>query len=53
MIARTLGRVDRWLAPTEQASTGLLLLLAIVAIVIAIAGTPTAKAAVAAWMILP
>jgi hypothetical protein len=48
-----LHRLDRWLAPTEGVSTGLLWVVAIVAILVAVWGSPTTKAAVAGWMVLP
>ncbi len=48
-----LGRIDRWLSPTEGVATALLYAIAIAAILVAIYGGPTLKAATAAWMILP
>jgi hypothetical protein len=46
-------RANRFVAPTEGAATALLWLLAALAILVALFGSPLVKGFVAGWMVLP
>lgn len=45
--------VERWVAPTEQASDVVLVLILAVTLLVLIRGTATHKAALAVWLVAP
>lgn len=52
-VPAVFSSLNRWLAPTDKASTTLLWVLAGIAIAVALWGSTAAKALVAGWMVLP
>lgn len=48
-----LSSLNKWLAPTEQAATTILWVLAGIAIALALWGSPAAKAIGVGWLALP